>query len=222
MENNLEARIKVIEEQNKELTTQNQVLQRQLKNLQDIEEIKKLQRAYGFYLEHWMVDEIMPLFSDRPDVLWRSRAGELHGKVGIRKFFDAMKLVNNEFLHQVMQISGIVDVAPDGKTATGRWYGFGALAIPNVPVENGVCQRWIAGVYENDYIKEDDKWKFWKLHWGLLYSAPYKDGWVSPSRASERFAADTSDLKSDGPHENTEYPSGYIMPFHFKNPVTGK
>jgi hypothetical protein len=77
-------------------------------------------------------------------------------------------------------------------------------------------------VYENDYIKEDGSWKIWKLHWGLIYSAPYKDGWVNPSRVSDKFAADTSDLKPDGRHENTEYPSGFIMPFHYTNPVTNK
>ena len=41
-----------------------------------------------------------------------------------------MKSENPEYLHQVMQLSGIVDVAPDGKTAMGRWYGFGANALP--------------------------------------------------------------------------------------------
>jgi hypothetical protein len=35
-----------------------------------------------------------------------------------------------EFLHQVMQLSGVVTVDPDGKTAHERWYGFGAVAIP--------------------------------------------------------------------------------------------
>jgi DNA-binding protein H-NS len=34
----------------------------------DIESIKKLQRAYGYYLEHWQEDEIVELFSHNPEV----------------------------------------------------------------------------------------------------------------------------------------------------------
>ena len=30
---------------------------------EDIESIKKLQRAYGYYLEHWQADEIVALWS---------------------------------------------------------------------------------------------------------------------------------------------------------------
>ena len=35
-----------------------------VRNLQDIEEINRLQRAYGFYIEHWMSQEIIDLFAD--------------------------------------------------------------------------------------------------------------------------------------------------------------
>ena len=50
----------------KELEAKVKVMEKDLRILQDMEEIKKLQRAYGYYLEHWMAEEIIPLFSDNP------------------------------------------------------------------------------------------------------------------------------------------------------------
>ena len=43
-------------------------LENQLRTVQDIQEIEKLQRIYGYYLEHWMAKEIVDLFADGPDV----------------------------------------------------------------------------------------------------------------------------------------------------------
>ena len=205
-------------------------LESQVRTLQDIEDIKKLQRAFGFYLEHWMAEDIIDLFADGPDTTLSVATGEFRGKEKIRLFCqrgkkgnDIMKSEKPEYLHQVMQLSGIVDVAPDGKTAKGRWYGFGANALP---AEGGIAQGWMNGVYENEYVKENGKWKFKKVRWCMTFNAPFKEGWVDPSvcverrpeppyRRSTRFAP-------DGLPEETKYPSGFICPFHYKNPVTGR
>ena len=42
-----------------ELEGKVKVLEEKVRTLEDIEEIKKLQRAYGFYLEHWMAEDII-------------------------------------------------------------------------------------------------------------------------------------------------------------------
>jgi hypothetical protein len=205
----LEARIKVLEDQ--------------IRTVQDIEEIKKLQRAYGYYLEHGISQHLLDLFSDSPEATLLIAAGEFRGKEGIARFFSRLEQNNPEFLHQVMQLSGIVDVAPDGKTAQGRWYGFGANALP---AEGGVTQGWMNGVYENDYVKENGKWKIKKVHWCIIFNAPFKEGWVEPSRRIDNARIDRpqpdSRFAPDGPPEDTAYPSGFICPFHYKNPVTGK
>src|SRR4030042_7114150 len=117
-----EARIKKLENQVRELQT-----------LLDIEEIKKLQRAYGYYLEHWMAKEIVDLFSDSPDVAlefpWNE--GTYLGKESVKRYYEGRFKPSPEFLHQLMQLCPIIDVAPDGKTAKGRWYGCGAVSTPH-------------------------------------------------------------------------------------------
>jgi hypothetical protein len=199
-------------------------LQAHVRTLQDIEEIKKLQRAYGHYLDNWMTDEVVDLFSDSPDTVLRIKAGEFRGKESIRRFFpprgkDRGRRIPG-LLHQVMQLSPIVDVAPDGKTAKGRWYGFGSTAGPR---KDGIFQGWMNGVYENEYVKENGKWKIKKIDWNMYFFAPYAVGWVEPEKQCDTtLHVNPPDASPDGPPKETSYMTSYICPFHYEHPVTGR
>jgi hypothetical protein len=214
-----------------ELVAKVNTLEDKIRTLEDIEEIKKLQRSYGFYLEHWMAEDLIDLFADDPDVTLLVAAGAYRGKESIRDFFhhgrkdiEMRKAENSEFLHQVMQLSGVIDVEPDGKTARGRWYGFGANAFPQPG--GGVNPGWMNGVYENEYVKQGGKWKIKKIHWCMTFHCPYTVGWVDPIRRVDekidRPYKRNPDLKPEGGPEETLYPSGFICPFHFNNPVSGR
>ena len=203
-----------------EMEARIKTLESQVRNLKDIEEIQRLQKSYGYYLEHWMNEEIMDLFSDSPDLVFNGAVG---GKQELRKFFKSLKDLsrNPEFLHQAMQLSGIVDVNPDGETAEGRWYGFGAVALP---AGKGVRALSLNGIYTCEYIKEDGKWKIKKLKFHPIILAPPDEGWVKKERIAaitpvKRSKAAKARKPLDG---DARYPSGYIVPFHFKHPVTGK
>jgi hypothetical protein len=203
----------------KEMEARIKELEGKVTILQDIEDIKRLQKAYGYYLEHWMNDEIMDLFSDSPDLVLNGAEG---GKQELREFFKNLKELskNPEFLHQAMQISGIVDVNPDGKTAEGRWYGYGAVALP---MGKGVRPISLNGIYTCEYVKEDGKWKIKKLKFHPIILAAPDEGWVKKERIA---AINPDEVGRRGPAKpldsNARYPSGYIVPFHFKHPVTGK
>jgi len=209
----MEARIKYLEDK--------------LGKVEDIEAIKKLQRAYGYYLEHWCVEDILSLFSTNPEVVVKVHAGEFRGPESVRRFFLHGRDVDPgtvkhppTFLHQVMQLSPIIDVAPDGNRAWGRWYGFGANSFE---VQGGIAPGWMDGVYENEYIKEDGVWKFLKFYWYMFFHAPYTLSWVDPDkRVDIQMEPDFSTLSPDGPSDDTFYPSGFQAPFHYPNPVTGK
>ena len=207
-----------------ELEAKIKILEDQVRTINDIEEIKKVQRAYGYFLENWMTDDVVDLFADGSDTVLLVHAGEFRGKEGVKKFFRPrnQKKVRRMpgFFHQVMQLSPIIDVAPDGKTAKGRWYGFGANASP---VKDGVFQGWMDGVYENEYVKENGKWKIKKLGWYMYFFAPYAVGWVEPERQCDiSFRHKPPDLSPDAPSGDTLYPSQFICPFHYEHPVTGK
>jgi len=73
----------------KTLTETVKKLQAKVQAQEDIEAIKKLQRSYGFYLEHWQEDEIVELFSRSPDVsLEINDTGLFKGWEAIKESFN--------------------------------------------------------------------------------------------------------------------------------------
>ena len=141
-------------------------LEGKLTRLEDIEAIKKLQRAYGYYLEHWQEDQILDLWSHRDDVSAQTgRSGQYKGWEEVRDSFhfedhytayNGAKKAPPEYLHILMPLAGIVDIDSDGKNAKGRWYGYFLGAMPR----EGQTRALIgAGIWENEYVKEDGIWK---------------------------------------------------------------
>jgi len=195
-----------------------------LTSLLDIEEIKRLQRAYGYYLEHWMADEVIDCFADGPDTTLSLYEGTWLGKEGVRKYFSANNNPSPDFLHQVMQVSPIITLEPGSQRGKGRWYSWGCVAAP---MANGIRQFFMGGIYESEYIKQDGVWKILKLKYSLHISADPLEGWVNPERIANRKTPQPR--RSGGPQPDiapggmdSKYPSGYIFPFHFNHPVTGK
>lgn len=199
-------------------------LQKRVAVLEDLEAIKRLQRSYGYYLEHWMYREIIDLFSDREDTRLNLQVGIFLGKEGVRRYYSGLQDIyskNPDLLHMIMQLSGIVDIAGDGLTAAGRWYGFGVWALP---VGEYVSHGLASGIYTVEYIKENGTWKIWKFMWNPCVMANPATGWVEPERRvrpGSRTALPPT--TPDEPRDvETNYPSGYIPPFHYAHPVTGK
>ena len=206
-----------------------------LQRLQDIEDIKKLQYAYGYYLMNWLHEELIDCFSTSPNTTLEWPQGTFIGADGPRRFFGNINTDKDpEFMHQMMQISGIVDIEPDGETAKGRWWGFGAMAIPAGSMEvsggEGISQSVGCGIYEMEYIRENGVWKILKIKWVPVYSGTLEEGWVKPDRRSKVESAPINSRgfpeswHPDGGPDPVDYsyPSGHILPFHYPHPVTGK
>ena len=201
-------------------------LEARVQIIEDTEAIKKLQRAYSYYLQHWQEDEIMSLFSKKTDIsIEIADSGLLKGRKGVKTFFTYQDTFcattatpPKEFLHLLFPLAGIVDVDPDGKTAKGRWYGFGMITVP--PPEGKAQANLGCGIWENEYVKEDGKWKFKKINYNVVFNTPFKDGWVKTPYIQRPKG------ENEPPHGPDSifapYPSDYIFPYHYKNPVTGK
>src|SRR4030042_6520038 len=79
-EKTLEAKVKNLEAKVKHLETE-------LTAVHDIQEIKKLQRTYGYYLDNRLWDDIVDLFSANTESLEISDSGVYLGKAGVERFF---------------------------------------------------------------------------------------------------------------------------------------
>jgi hypothetical protein len=155
-------------------------LQARIQRLEDVKAIEKLQRIYGYYRDYADWQKIVDLFSDNAELVEVADLGVYKGKENIRKFY--LKLLGSEppkpgELSVQMNVQGVVTVNPDGKTASGRWYGWAMEALPVHSLHyGGLRQVWTLGIYENEYVKENSKWLFNKLYYSLTFRTPYEDG----------------------------------------------
>ncbi len=104
------------------------VLESRLGVLEDIEEIQRLQRTYGYYIDLCLWDPMADLFADRGAAIEIGSRGRYLGKDNVLKF---LRDVNGNGLTGLrrlqvinhMQGQGIVTVSPDRTHAQGRWRG---------------------------------------------------------------------------------------------------
>jgi hypothetical protein len=195
-------------------------LEARLQQLESIEAIKKLQRAYGYYLDYKLWDEITELFANEGAVVEIGTNGVYHGKEHIRTFFHqdmgggrSGRLPGRLFNH--LQLQGIVDVDPAGKTASGRWRAFTLVAEtdPSGNPFNG----WGEGVYENEYVCEDGAWKIKSLRWLPSFYGRLDEGTI-----------DTAFLRPPlgEPDEPGTFSETTLrerqLPYHYRHPITGE
>ena len=203
-------------------------LEARLTRLADIKEIKKLQSIYGYYQDYCEWQKIVELFTDNDPSVEEADRGLYQGKESVRRYFIDLlgggpdKPIRPGYLGIMFQLQGVVTVESDGKTAKGRWYGMGMEAKPTLSVHEGeLRQTWIHGTYENEYVKENGKWKFKKLHFNLVFRTPFEDGWLKVPVVGQHGPDKV--IKPDAPPTAYfPYPSGYHVPFSFKHPITGK
>lgn len=194
-----------------------------LQRLEDIQAIERLQRAYGFYVDKNLWDQVVDLFAEKSSVELDQR-GVFEGKAGVRRMFleqmgGGKVGLKKGVLFNHIQVQGVVDVAPDGKTAKARY-----RTIVQVQNFGGLEGFWSDGVYENEYVKEDGVWKFSKLKFWPTYYTPFHEGWSG--RQLDCINGDGSGTSPGADRPSTDkagvYPNVYYPPFHYPNPVTGK
>jgi hypothetical protein len=243
----IEARLKSLEEQNKAVHNENKELQKKVTTLEDIEAIRKLEAAYGYFIEHLLYEEIGDCWAENGVMEWLG-LGRFVGRDTIKKQWQATAEgfhKRGQGLHPGPRYCGYITINPDGKTAAGRWYVAGS--------HNGMEM-----LCENRYIKENGVWKYSLLSVGgfpmdmSTMGAPSATSAMGPGAGSpsaggpgpgappaggpgpgmplseaqkEKFSQEYmghynfTERISRCPRQ--EY-GWYLRPFSFKHPVTGK
>lgn len=196
-------------------------LEAQADRVKDANDIKRLQRAYGYYVDKALWDEVADLFAADGSIEIGLN-GVYRGQDHIRKFLYALgggeSGLKQGQLNEHMQLQPVVNVAEDGLTAKARWR---ALILAG---QLGKNAYWGEGPYENEYVKQDGVWKIKKLHWYQTFVVPYAGGWSHNKDVNGAVYVSPKELPPDAPptEQYDPWPGVYIPPFHFKNPVSGK
>jgi hypothetical protein len=216
----------------KTLTEQLAQTQTRLQTLEDVKEIEKLTRTYGYYIDKGMWSQVVDLFAE-DSAVQLGGSGVFRGKKGADRMFaqgfgagigrgagtDGLPY---GVLFNHPQFQGVVDVDDGNKTAKGRWRTLAQVAW------KGKVAFWNEGVYENEYVKEDGVWKFKLLKFWPTYFTEFDKGWAKQDLAeigkganspSTTYAPDEPSPEAD---RQSMYPGYFMPPFHYPNPVSGK
>lgn len=205
--------------------------------LNDVQAVRKLQHAYGYYLDKCLYDEVVDLFADSGEV--RFMGGVFRGKAGQRRLYcqrfrDSFTQGHNGPVHGFLldhpQLQDIVDVASDRSTARGRFrcvMQAGSHESRQNRPGRLPQQWWEGGVYENEYVREAGIWKIKVLNYTVTYHGLYEQGWAHTPRDLVSLFTQTYPQDPLGPDELIEpkpalWPETQVVPFHYVHPVTGK
>lgn len=203
-----------------------QKLEHELGIQKDIEEVRRLHYIYMYYNSNRMAKQLLDLVSENADSIEIAGRGVYYGKEGFRRNFinesespDAVaKDVGWSFGNCLFQLGGmdVITVADNGQTAKGR---FAVLTpvITGFPKRQRVSLN--AGVYEQEFIKEGNIWKIKKFKYVHYFMVQLEDLKVKPNYSRWPDAKNPADAPTTWYHP---FPEAGVMPFHFKNPVTGE
>jgi hypothetical protein len=157
------------------------VLRKQLEQLEtaadrigDVRALKRLQRAYGYYVDQGMWNQAADLFEPQ-GTIEIDLDGVYVGQKRVRQYLLAYgggrEGLRRGQLNENLMLQPVVHVAGDGLTAKARWR---MLVMSG---QLGKSAFWGEGVYENEYVKEGTTWKIKSLHAYSRFCTPYAEGW---------------------------------------------
>ena len=168
-------------------------LTRRVTALEDVNAIRKLHFAYGYYIDKCMYHEVVDLFADDSEQHFLN--GIYKGKAGAHRlycdwfrnlFTAATTAPMYGFLLDHLIMQDIIDIAPDGQTAKCARAASCRVACTSrsrSKIEGLPEMFWEGGIYENQYVKENGVWKIKLLNYNMLWQADYEGGWYNTDRA---------------------------------------
>ncbi|MDT8397144.1 MAG: nuclear transport factor 2 family protein [Pseudomonadales bacterium] len=187
-------------------------LEARITRLEDLNQIERLQRTYGYFVDKSQWTPLAELFADDATL-------EIGGKgifLGKSRVLEYMQTAfgpdgaKEGVLANHMQFQSIPDISADG---TRGWIRSRAYVMS--------MGGWGLPLYENEYRKENGVWKISRLTGPFTMYSSW-EGWGR--NALNNTWPDKFDPPPDLPPSTVylTYPAYYIIPFHYPNPVTGK
>ncbi len=145
-------------------------VEERLQQLEDVEAIRRLKLRYARFCDAgYDAGGIASLFAE--DGVWDGRPtfGKAEGRAKIERFFAGASEALTYARHYI--VAPLIDVAADGRSATGSWYLIQPATLRGQPV-------WLAGSYDDAYVKREGEWLFRSVRVTFDFMTPYEAGWV--------------------------------------------
>lgn len=200
-------------------------LQARVSRQEDVESIRRIAYAYGYFMDNALTDEVKAMFAREMDYCEVSGYGLYKGRKGCDTMWTSVVGVGLQDdnghlafgrIAKHYLVKDMIDVASDGRSAQGRFDYFAFGGTFGKPERT----RHQLGVYRMGFIKEDGVWKINRF--SLVFDAiDYDfDEWANkPGMRCPPPQVPPPDAPFTYYHP---FPETGVIPFHFPNPVTGK
>jgi hypothetical protein len=152
-------------------------IEKRLRVLEDIEEIKKLHCHYVNCLTSARWDEAIDCFAENA-VTDLERSGVTEGKANIAKLFKEGISRRHGRGEGAILIHPIITV--DGDKARGNWHIY-FMYNEGLKKKKGNASDWLLGEYNVDYVRESGKWKMALMKWRFKLGSSGQGNYVPNS-----------------------------------------
>jgi ketosteroid isomerase-like protein len=129
-------------------------LEKRVRALEDLEQIKKLHQHYVNLMDHLRYEEVLDLFTDDATIEVRN-SGVKKGRKELADVYIGVlaRIRGTERFDGHMAIEP--DITVEGDSAKGTWLIYMLFSRPSI--------QWVQGRNECEYRKENGRWKIAKL-----------------------------------------------------------
>lgn len=181
--------------------------------LQDENDVRNLQNAYGYYVSQKMWDDVADLVT--PDgAVEVAGQGRWEGSAGVRRFLQTMgpAPLRHGQLNNHAQLDLLVSIAPDGRSARVRGMEWNFLG--EADQEKG---WWQFRLFDNSYEKRGGKWMIREIRLLPVMKADYDLGWAKSTIVDPAPTGSLAPTKTSAPLAAAQYLTAFPT-----NPVTGR
>ena len=161
---------------------------RDVTRLESLRAVKDLQRIYAQYAQFGLWPDMADLFARNGKLIWGDEAIEGRGAIAAWLANHGGPMSEPGALNTELIDDPLVNLSVDGRSAKARWRGLSFRG-------DGKGKAWMeGGLYENEYVLEDGRWKIAVLHYFPQYEGGYETGWSNvgqqdlASRSRNRLA----------------------------------
>lgn len=152
-------------------------------DLNDEDDVRNLQHAYGYYVARRMWSDVVDLFTDDSAIEF---SGKIYrGKRGVREVMSLMgpEHLSHGIINDYLPFDTIVEVKPGGQVAFTR-----GTELAMIGDAGAGTARWKINVFRNRLVKENGLWKVREMRIASIMDVDYAKGWGSPDMRSGPIA----------------------------------
>lgn len=198
-------------------------LERRVSQLESRQEIERLQKLYGYYIENRLWRETADLFAPEGSIEI-GRRGRYVGRDRVDLFLhqvlgEGRDGFNPDEFISTIQLQGIVSVHEDGQRADGRWRTIIMASPPADAAEHSDRMLLSEGIYEMTYVRLPEGWRIESLVWAPTFYIQlpgYDTVWFDSAPQSTEHPPDEPSTQQPDPDLGRAF-----LPYHYRHPETG-